>query len=111
MSRTSALTTFRLIGSPTKPAWPYCRPWFDCADMLSFAGETAGLAGVGEGSGWAGSTTADVREDLAVVPADEAPIASAKPLRDKPPAHASANALMATFLKCLGIIPSSGIAC
>src|ERR1700737_4744014 len=102
MSRMSALTTFKLIGSPTKPPWPYCRPWLDCADMLSLAGETPGLEGVGEGSGWA-STTLDAREDLAVMFA-EAPIANEKPLRDRPPAHASANALMAIFLKCFGII-------
>jgi len=78
--------------------------------MLSLAGETPAFAGVGEGSGWAASTTAEIREDLPVVPA-VAPTANAKPLRDKPPAHASANALMATFLKCLDIIPSSGIDC
>src|SRR5437868_4983284 len=71
--------------------------------MLSLAGETAGLAGVGEGSGWAASTTADIGKDRAVVFA-EAPIANAKPLSDRPPTHASANALMAIFLKCLGII-------
>jgi hypothetical protein len=75
--------------------------------MLSLAGETAAFDGVGEGSGWAASTTVDIRGDLPVVLA-VAPTANAKPLRDKPPAHASANALMATFLKCLDIILSSG---
>src|SRR5689334_719273 len=30
MSRMSALTTFRLIGSPTNPGWPYWRPCSDC---------------------------------------------------------------------------------
>ena len=42
---------------------------------MSFAGDIPGLAGVGEGSGRADSTTADVREDLAIVA--EAPIANA----------------------------------
>src|SRR4029079_12987344 len=51
MSRMSALTTFRLIGSPTKPGWPYCRPCCDCVAWLD-AGEILVLgatAGVGEG--------------------------------------------------------------
>src|SRR5215831_14125306 len=108
MSRTSALTTFKLIGSPTNPGWPYCLPWPDCIDMLSLAGLPIGLAGSGEGSGSAGSVI-EVREDFVLAVA-EAPRASANPLSDKPPAHAMANALMAIFLKCLDIIPSSGIA-
>src|SRR5215831_169098 len=108
MSRMSALTTFRLIASPTNPGCPYWRPWPCCIDMLSLAGLPMGLAGSGEGSGSAGSII-EVREDLAFACAD-APTASANPLSDKPPAHATANALMAIFLKCLDIIPSSGMA-
>ena len=38
----------------------------------------------------------------------EAAIANAKLLSDKPATHARAQVLTATFLKCLGIIPSSG---
>src|SRR6185369_3301649 len=55
MSRMSALTTFRLIGSPTKPGCPYWRP---CSDCLSFAGDMP-TGGVGIGFAdkvcWAGS--------------------------------------------------------
>src|SRR2546426_6605303 len=52
MSRMSALTTFRLIGSPTKPGCPYCLPWSDCA-ILSAAAEIATTGvGVGEGEGF-----------------------------------------------------------
>src|SRR5882724_1435639 len=45
MSLISALTTFRLMGSPTKPGWPYCRP---CCVCRSCDGEIAAL-GVGVG--------------------------------------------------------------
>src|SRR5262245_5141803 len=55
MSRMSALTTFRLIGSPTNPGCPYWRP---CSDCLSFAGDMP-TGGVGIGFAvelcWAGS--------------------------------------------------------
>src|SRR5678815_3232960 len=33
MSRMSALTTFRLIGSPTNPGCPYCLPCSDCLSV------------------------------------------------------------------------------
>src|SRR5215831_9940799 len=105
MSRMSALTTFRLIGSPTNPVWPYWRPCPGCCDMLSLAGDV--LTGVGEASGSAIRKTDDVRADLAVLA--EPASANVKPLRDKPLAHASANVLIATFFKCLGIVPSSGM--
>src|SRR5579885_760537 len=36
MSRMSALTTLRLIGSPTKPGWPYCAPCETCAVWFGF---------------------------------------------------------------------------
>src|SRR3954469_22065927 len=103
MSRTSALTTLRLIGSPTKPDWPYCLPWPACICMLSFIGLPVGFTGSGEGSGTAGSID-EVREDFADFFA-EAPIASVNPLSDKPAANATAQACLATFLKCLDIIP------
>src|SRR5690242_19538182 len=108
MSRTSALTTFKLIGSLTNPACPYCRPRLPCVDMLSFAGDTPSFCGVGEASGNGISVVTELRERLALLLA-EAPTANAKVLSDKPAAHASAHVLTATFLKCLGIIPSSGI--
>src|SRR5262244_2202745 len=109
MSRTSALTTFRLIGSPANPTWPYCRPWFPCCIMFSFAGELTGFEpnGVGEGSGNGTKLTRAARARLLAV-LDEAATANAKLLRDRPATHASAHVLTATFLKCLGIIPSSG---
>src|SRR5215831_7854920 len=107
MSRISALTTFRLIGSPTDPLWPYWRPCPDCCDMLSLAGDVPVLAGVGEASGSAIRRTDAVREDFTVLA--EPASANVKPLRDKPLAHASANVLIATFFKCLGIVPSSGM--
>jgi hypothetical protein len=47
MSRMSALTTLRLMGSPTKPGWPYCAPCVVCAVC-------EGLAGGGVGRVWAG---------------------------------------------------------
>src|SRR5258708_28604238 len=53
MSRTSALTTLRLIGSPTNPDWPYCCPWLPWAAILSLAGEILGrVGGVGDGEGF-----------------------------------------------------------
>jgi hypothetical protein len=73
---------------------------------LSFAGEAGAASGVGEGSGAGISTTREVREDL--TPAD-APIPKAKVFSDKPTTHAKALVRTATFLKCFGIIPSSGI--
>src|SRR5215210_2595943 len=45
MSRMSALTTFRFIGSPINPGCPYWRPWSDC---LSVAGDMP-TGGVGIG--------------------------------------------------------------
>jgi hypothetical protein len=75
--------------------------------MLSLAGDDPDLAGVGEASGLAIRKLADVRADLTVLA--EPARANVKPLRDKPLAHASANVLIATFFKCLGIVPSSGI--
>jgi hypothetical protein len=65
------------------------------------------FAGSGEGSGTARFD--DVREDFTEVFA-EAPTASANPLSDKPAANVNAHAFVATFLKCLDIIPSSGMA-
>src|ERR1044072_3321846 len=104
MSRTSALTTLRLIDSPTNPSWPYCLPWPACICMLSFIGLPVGFTGSGEGSGTAGNID-EVREDFAE-PFAAAPTANAKPLSDKPAANATAKACLATFLKCLDIIPS-----
>src|SRR6476620_403959 len=80
--------------------------------MLSFAGVFAAFnaTGVGEGSGWAGIIELVLPADLRVVLA-EAAKANAKLLRDKPATHARAQVLTAIFLKCLGIIPSSGISC
>src|SRR5215204_6057970 len=46
MSRMSALTTFRLIGSPTNPGCPYWRP---CSDCLSVARDMP-TGGVGTGA-------------------------------------------------------------
>src|SRR5690242_316707 len=107
MSRMSAFTTLRLIGSPTNPPWPYWRPCPGCRDMLSLAGDDTPCDGVGETSGRGGSAAEVFRATVTLVFA--VPLASAKLLRHKPLAHASANVLMATFLKCLGIVPSSGI--
>jgi hypothetical protein len=78
--------------------------------MLSFAGVLADFdaTGVGEGSGWAGIIVRAMLADFRVVLA-EAATANAKLFRDKPATHARAQVLTATFLKCLGIIPSSGI--
>src|SRR6185369_11953698 len=78
--------------------------------MLSFAGVFAAFnaTGVGEGSGWAGIIELVLPADFRVVLA-EAATAKAKLLRDKPATHARAQVLTAIFLKCLGIIPSSGI--
>jgi hypothetical protein len=75
--------------------------------MLSLIGLPDGFAGSGEGSGTAGSID-EVREDLAE--AAEAPKASANPFSDKPAANAMAVVFLAIFLKCLDIIPSSGMA-
>src|SRR6185369_14072649 len=75
--------------------------------MLSLAGLLIGCAGSGEGAGSA--MTPEVALAVFAVLVD-APTASAKPLRDRPPSNATAKALVATFLKCLDIIPSSGIA-
>src|SRR5215467_11494620 len=107
MSRMSAFTTFRLIGSPTNPVWPYWRPCPGCCDMLSLAGDVPVLPGVGEASGSAILKTDDVRADLAVLA--EPASTNVKPLREKPLAHASVNEVIAKFFKCLGIVPSSGI--
>src|SRR6266705_3369745 len=49
MSRISAFTTFRLIGSPTNPGMPYRRPWSACAAMLSLVGDIPDDLGVGDG--------------------------------------------------------------
>src|SRR5260370_40862394 len=58
MSRTSALTALRLIGSPTNPDWPYCCPWLLCAAILSLAGEIRGRGGgVGDGEGFCSPVT------------------------------------------------------
>src|SRR6187549_643678 len=78
--------------------------------MLSFAGVFAAFnaTGVGEGSGWAGIIERARLADFRVVRA-EAATANAKLFRDKPATHARAQVLTAIFLKCLGIIPSSGI--
>src|ERR671915_565575 len=46
MSRMSALTTLRLIGSPTNPGCPYWRP---CSDCLSLPREKP-TGGVGAGA-------------------------------------------------------------
>src|SRR6185369_16692882 len=78
--------------------------------MLSFAGVFAAFnaTGEGEGSGWAGIIERARLADFRVVRA-EAATANAKLLRDKPATTARAQVLTAIFLKCLGIIPSSGI--
>src|SRR2546423_2867293 len=74
--------------------------------MLSFIGELATCSGVGDGSA-EGSTDA-CREFFATTfPA--APLAIANVLSERPKAHANAQVLTATFLKCLGIIPSRGL--
>src|SRR2546423_2361365 len=74
--------------------------------MLSFIGELATCSGVGDGSA-EGSTDA-CREFFATTfPA--APLAIANVLSERPKAHANAQVLTATFLKCLGIIPSTGL--
>src|ERR1041385_7219053 len=104
VSRTSALTTFRLIGSPTNPDWPYCRPWLACCAMLSFNGVPPRFTGVGEGS--AIGRADDSREFFFATAFADAPPANANVLSERPKAHASAQVLTATFLKCLGIIPS-----
>src|SRR5262252_7328558 len=77
--------------------------------MLSFAGLPADAVanGVGDGSGRATWSSREARADFLVVPA-EAATANAKLFRDKPATHARAQVLTAIFLKCLGIIPSSG---
>jgi hypothetical protein len=64
--------------------------------MLSFAGETEPLNGVGEGSGKGTKTVTGVREDRTVLVA--APLANAKVLSDKPATQARAHVLTATFL-------------
>src|SRR5215470_6134390 len=46
MSRMSALTTLRLIGSPMNPGCPYCLP---CSDCLSLARDIP-TGGVGDGA-------------------------------------------------------------
>src|SRR5262245_8310785 len=46
MSRMSALTTLRLIGSPMNPGCPYCLP---CSDCLSVARDIP-TGGVGDGA-------------------------------------------------------------
>jgi|SRR5215472_5747738 len=76
--------------------------------MLSFAGEATATSGVGDGCGDGMNTVRALREAFADVRA-EALIPSAKVLSDKPATHAKAQVRTATFLKCLGIIPSSGI--
>src|SRR5438067_3687607 len=76
--------------------------------MLSFIGELATCSGVGDGSGSAIGSTDDCREFFATTfPA--APLAIANVLSERPKAHANAQVLTATFLKCLGIIPSTGL--
>src|SRR6184192_3672162 len=76
--------------------------------MLSFIGELATCSGVGDGSGSAVGSTDDWREFFATTfPA--APLAIANVLSERPKAHANAQVLTATFLKCLGIIPSTGL--
>src|ERR1041384_2432126 len=76
--------------------------------MLSFIGELATCSGVGDGSGSAAGQTDDCRECFATIfPA--APPAIANVFSDRPMAHANAQVLTATFLKCLGIIPSRGL--
>jgi hypothetical protein len=76
--------------------------------MLSFIGELATCCGVGDGSGSADGRTDDSREFFATtLPA--APLAMANVLSERPKAHANAQVLTATFLKCLGIIPSRGL--
>src|SRR5205085_740642 len=76
--------------------------------MLSFIGELATCSGVGDGSGSAVGSTDDCRECFAITfPA--APLAIANVLSERPKAHANAQVLTATFLKCLGIIPSTGL--
>ena len=55
----SALTTLRLMGSPTKPGWPYCRPccvWRSCAGDVITPGVCVGEAG-GRCCVWVGNTS------------------------------------------------------
>jgi hypothetical protein len=76
--------------------------------MLSFIGELATCSGVGDGSGSAAGSADDCREFFATTfPA--APLAIANVFSERPKAHANAQVLTATFLKCLGIIPSRGL--
>src|SRR6185369_3140428 len=54
MSRMSALTTFRLIGSPINPGCPYWRPWSDCLSVARVI-PTGGVgAGIADEVCWAG---------------------------------------------------------
>src|ERR1044072_3414615 len=45
----SALTTLRLMGSPTKPGWPYRCPCSDCATLFCEVGEIFTDGPVGRG--------------------------------------------------------------
>src|SRR6476469_7149313 len=77
MSRMSALTTFKLIGSPTKPGWPYCLP---CCDWFAWfgAGEILAVgAGTGEGICCAAVTSgvAEASTEVAVGTAVASPAA------------------------------------
>src|SRR6185503_7135910 len=94
MSRISALTTFRLIGSPINPDWPYWRPWPICVDIFSLAGVIPGLSGVGVGSGSDSGPRA--AEEVLADPGDRlaAPLAIANELSDSPATHASAQVLV-----------------
>src|SRR5437870_2110471 len=111
MSRTSALTTFKLIGSPTNPTWPYCRPWAAWGAVLSLLGviPVGRGGGVGDGDGLCPVAADDVVATLVIRRAFEPP-AMMKLFNNSPAIHAGAHVLTAvSFRGVLGIIPSSGI--